>query len=419
LIIDNIYAIDLERLGRIDMKFHRKHRLLSSVALAMSVSLSFALPAAAQTSAKTIAATTVTPVNASPEFSKFAPKTWTDKRSLDYGVWDDILQKVVVDFGPSSRKIYSRPRVQTGTRVTSGHSSPYRLEGSRVAFGFFTDNYRSGLTSYRLDLEDIANRIDITKLSRDEQLSFWFNLHNVTLVEHIALNYPERTPSTIKVDGVPLDDAKLLYIRQTPMSLRDIREKIVYSNWRSPEVIYGFWRGDIGGPRLPRLAYSSNSLEFLLNGNANEFVNALRGAQETSGAIKVSKVYEEAAPFFFPNFQADVTRHLRRHAEEPAKADLDSGKPVKVASYETDIADLGGGRRAVNGLALSDNLNPAENGGPSSLPEDVQRLLAEVGRKQQVLKQRGYYTGLQRGYVVIEDIETDPNLPPTPGSTID
>lgn len=376
--------------------------------------------AAAQstTTAATLSATRLSKPAVSPGFAQFAPKTWTDKRSLDYGVWDDILQKVVVDFGPSSRKYYSRPRAQTGTRTTAGHSSPYRLEGSRVAFGFFTDGYRSGLTSYRLDLEDIANRLDITKLSRDEQLSFWFNLHNVTLVEHIAMNYPESTPSNIIVDGVPLDDAKLLFIKGVPMSLRDIRENIVYSNWSSAEVIYGFWRGDIGGPRMTRIAYSSNSLEFLLNGNSNEFVNALRGVQKTGGAIKVSELYKDVAPFYFPNFEADVARHIARHAEEPVKEIMNSGKPIKLAAYETDIADLGGGRRAASGLALSDNLNPGEDSTGSTLPPEIQRLLSEVGRKQQVLKKRGYYTGLQRGYVVIEDVETDPNQPLTEGSTI-
>ena len=344
-------------------------------------------------------------------FDIFKPKARTDKRRLDYQVWDDILQNIVIDFGVSTRIRASRPQQSTGTRVVKGHSSPYRLEGSRIAFGFLNSNYKTGLQQYREDLVSLANNVDITRLSKDEQLAFWFNLHNVALIEKISQDYPEDKPSTIVVDmgGTPvaLDEAKFLNIRGVALSLKDIRTNIVFSNWSDPRVIYGFFRGDIGSPRMLRLAFTANNLDYRLNGNASEFVNALRGFHEARKARKVSRIFEEAKPFYFPNWEKDLESHLRVYAEGETIEELDSGKPFEFDTYETMIADLSGGRLRASGLFIE---------GSGNLPAETIRLLSEVGQKEEILRRRGGGSGLTRGYVIIEDIDTDPNQ--EEGSTI-
>jgi len=349
--------------------------------------------------------TAKTTPRAGASFDVFKPKAPTDKRRLDYQVWDDMLRNIVVDFGVSSRIRASRPASPTGTRVVTGHSSPYRLEGSRVAFGFLNDNYKGALTEYRKDLVSIANKMDITRLSKDEQLSFWFNLHNVTLIETISKYYPEDTPSTLLVgdDGgqMLLDDAKLIEIRGKSLSLRNIREDIVFANWSNPIVIYGFFRGDIGSPRVSRMAFTANNLEYRLNGNANEFVNSLRGFHEARRVRKVSKVYDEAKRFYFKDWQTDIEAHLRQYAEGKTLEDLNVIKPFELDRYETKIADLSGGHRRASGLFIE---------GSGNLPPETARLLSEVGQKKEIIRRRGGVSGNTRGYVIIEDIETDPDL---------
>lgn len=346
------------------------------------------------------------------QFDAFRPKLATDKRRLDYQIWDDILRNIVVDFGISSRIRASRPANITGSRVATGHTSPYRLEGSRIAFGFLNDNYRDVLTQYRQDLIAIANQIDISRLSKDEQLAFWLNLHNVALIEKIALEYPEDVPSTmqIELDGakVLLDDAKFIQIRGKILSLRDIRENVVFANWSNPIVMYGFFRGDIGGPRMPRTAFTANGLEYQLNGSANEFINSLRGFHEGRKARKVSALYKEAQPFYFPDWETDLAAHLKQFAEGEVLDELAADKPFEFDRYETMIADLSGGQRRASALAIE---------GAGNLPPETARLLAEVGEKQKILSRRGAFTGLNRGYVIIEDIDTNPDLPNQP--TID
>jgi len=343
-------------------------------------------------------------ISTSSSYDIFKPKPRTDKRRLDYNVWDEMLANIVVDFGISSRIRATAPRKQTGTRIVTGHSSPYRLEGSRIVFGFLNENYKEALTLYRQDLVSIANKIDITRLSKDEQLTFWFNLHNVTLIEKIAQEYPEDVPSTLEFDiagfKASLDDAKFINIRGVDLSLRNIREDIVFSNWSDPIVIYGFFRGDIGSPRMPRVAFTPDNLEYRLNGNANEFVNSLRGFHEARQTRRVSKIYGEAKKYFFPNWEKDLSAHIKKFAEGDTLEDFESGKPFEFDRYETKIADLGGGQRRASALAID---------GSGNLPFETARLLSEVGRKQQILRRRGAFSGLERGYVIIEDIETDPD----------
>ena len=333
--------------------------------------------------------------------TQFQPKARTDKRRLDYSVWDEMLHKIVVDFGPSSRIRSPRPRRNSGTRVNTGHSSPYRLEGSRVAFGFLNDNYKGALSDYRKDLVEIANTIDIQSLSRDEQLAFWFNLHNVLLIEKISGEYPEDVPSTLifeTPDGqAGLHDAKFINIRGVDLSLRNIREDIVFSNWSDPIVLYGFFQGDIGSPKMLRSAFTGANLEYRLNGNAHEFVNSLRGFHETSRSRKVSAIYEDASKFFFKNWDVDLSAHIKQFAEGDTLEDFNSGKPFEVDKYETTIADLSGGQRRASALFVE---------GSGNLSPDAARLLSEVGQKQEILRRRGVYSGKNNGYVIIEDSDT-------------
>jgi len=254
--------------------------------------------------------------------------------------------------------------------------------------------------------------MDITRLSKDEQLAFWFNLHNVALIEKISQEYPEDVPSTLLFDvngsKVLLDDLKFIEIRGKKISLRNIREDIVFSNWSDPRVIYGFFRGDIGSPRMLRLAFTANNLEYRLNGNANEFVNSLRGFHESRGARKVSKVYDEAKRFYFPNWEVDLMAHLKQFAEGETLEELNVDKPFELDRYEIKIADLSGGRRTASGAYID---------GGGNLPAETARLLSEVRQKRDILRRRGGATGLNSGYVIIEDIYTDPGLPS--GSKID
>lgn len=312
-------------------------------------------------------------------FATFTPGTKPNADSIDYSIWDEAMRNLVVSMGPSLRQGAPRPDQGFGSRRVYGHVSRYRLEGTRIMFSFLDADVIATFGEYRRDLEATADKVDIQSLSRNEQLAYWINLHNVAMVEQIANNWPIRQPREIKVDGVPLDDAKFITVEGIAMSPKDIRTRIVYRNWKDPRVIYGFWRGDIGSPSIQREAFNADNVGRLLERGAQDFVNSLRGTQKSGDTLQVSMIYEEAAPYFFREFEQDLRAHLARHADEETAEILRETDALEAAISEYDIADLAGGVREPTYSYIEN----ADTGNAISfrIPQNMQRLLAERSEK--------------------------------------
>ncbi len=309
-----------------------------------------ALAALACTAPAVVAANetpTVAVVQAESQFARFVPAADAQQTRLDWTAWDRALNWFVLNMGPSLRELPPPVEPGIGTRFTFGHNSRYRLEGNKIAFDMLEEKQRASLTEYRLDLQRIGSEIDLASLSRNEQLAFWINLHNVAVIEQLALDYPVMSPSKVEPEGFddPLDTAKFITVAGVAMSPKDIRTKIVFPNWKDPRVIYGFFRGDIGGPSIAKNPFTGENVASLLADNAAEFVNALRGVDRSGNTMTVSQIYEEARPFFFGDFDRDLRAHLTQYAEQDVAAILASTSRVEASIYETDIADLSKGER--------------------------------------------------------------------------
>ncbi|BDI61822.1 DUF547 domain-containing protein [Qipengyuania nanhaisediminis] len=339
-----------------------------------------AAPVAAQTATQGLPLAPA-PAQAEPadRFAIFAPAANPIRHRIDYELWDFALKNLVISMGPSTRQTARPPQQSLGSRMRQGHNSRYRLEGSMLGFSFLDAEAIASFGEYRRELQQVANTLDIAVLPRNEQLAFWFNLHNVAMVEKIAEAWPVRQPRDIRVDGVPLDEAKFLDIRGINMSLKDIRERIVFAHWRDPKVIYGFWRGEIGGPALEREAYTGGNVASLLDVAAEDFINSLRGTQKRSDTLEVATLYADVAPFYFPNFDADLRAHLAVYAKDEVAEILARTDTVRASIEERDIADLAGGSRGANYLASS---RPGLTAGVLQLLQLRQRKFEQMERRE-------------------------------------
>ncbi|MEL6530249.1 MAG: DUF547 domain-containing protein, partial [Pseudomonadota bacterium] len=277
---------------------------------------------------------------------QFAPASNRREHRIDYEHWNDALAWFVIPMGPSIRETPGSVQSRTGTRRIYGHESRYRLEGNRVAFSFISPEIRQALTDYRADLERAGSDLDLTSIPRNEQLAFWLNLHNVAVIEALAKEYPLTEPAerAFGSNAAPLDDAKLVTIKGVELSPRDIRERIVYANWSDPKVMYGFWRGVIGGPSIQRIAYTGRNVDALLSLAGEEFVNSLRGVEGGGGSLRISRIYEEAAPYYFADFD-DVRSHIAQYAGEDVTKLLNKTERTRYNAFDGDLADLARGER--------------------------------------------------------------------------
>jgi hypothetical protein len=334
----------------------------------------------------------------SPEaLAAFAPRPDGRDHRLDYSVWTEALRAYVVSMGPPLRKMPIAAPTPPGTRFSIGPTSMYRTDGSMIGYALIDREVMANIARYRQELQAVADTLDIQALPRNEQLAFWINLHNVAMVEKIGENWPVRQPRKIKVDGAPLEDARFIMVGGVALSPRDIREKIVFAHWKNPKVIYGFWRGEIGGPALQRDAFDGRVITDQLDLAAREFANSRRGVEKRGDTLHVSRLYEEAAPFYFRNFAPDLRAHLRGFADDNTAELLDQTAFTRASLSEGDIADLSGGRRT----------NPFFASG--RIDAGVAKMLDERARKFDYMRSEDI-----PGFTITVDTVPQPDEPPKP-----
>lgn len=365
--------------------------------LSLLLALGVSAPVFAQTQTVQTRAFNATIGVTPSQFERFTPRPSTNIR-LDFTIWDEMLKEMVYYTGPSLRQRASRPTALVGSRQVFGHTSPYRLEGNRVLFEELGPEFSAIIGDYITDLVEIGNSIDLQSLPRGEQLSYWLNLHNAVVIKAIADDYPIGAPSTLTdTAGRTFHDIPRFTLNGTALSLRNIRQDIVYRNWSNPLVIYGFFHGDIGSPSIQRKAYSGDSVERTLGFSADEFANSLRGFMAFGKTARISRHYEDAAPYYFKDFDTDVRAHLSSLLNPDVKQQLDkTNNPLKLARYEDDIADLTKGE-ADRGNYSQINSSTSTGGPPSVLD----RALREQSEKFRRIRKRGLF-----GTVTIEDIQT-------------
>jgi Protein of unknown function, DUF547 len=332
-------------------------------------------------------------IGASPEFANFIPAP-NSRLKVDYAYLDNILNNLVFLTGVSTRQIAPKPEAIVGSRFVAEHTSPYRLEGNKVPFSVLRNEHITTLQEYKRDLEDIGTTTNIASLSKKEQLAYWFNLHNVTAIMLIAENYPVQQPHKLLIgpEKMPLHDAKVISINGSKLSLRDIRENVVFPNWPDPIVMYGFFLGDIGSPSLQGRAFTAANVDMLLAQNADEFVNSLRGFSRGG----VSKIYKDNARFYFTDFDRDIREHFQQYMWDEVFEELSAVESLKVNSYEHDIADMEGGHSSHVIANVTIDGKPARN----SQSVAIASYTNQIRQKSDVLLRQGR---IKRGVVIVGD----------------
>ena len=367
------------------MRYSFLHSIIVVLSL-MTPAQSLALQAPGERSARIVV---------SPEFAKFVPAPKNDLK-IDYNYWNEILNNLVFLTGVSTRQVAPKPEPLTGSRFVVEHTSPYRLEGNKIPFSKLRAEHVLTLQEYKRDLEDLANTTEIAALPKKEQLVYWINLHNLTVTLLIAESYPVMKPSNLLIgEGkVPLHDAKVISVNGSKLSLRDIRENIVYPNWEDPKVIYGFFLGDIGSPSMQGQSFTAENVDRLLDQNASEFVNSLRAFSRGG----VSKIYKDVARFYFTNFDGDLGQHFQQYMWDEVYEEFTATKTLKINSYEYDIADMEGGHAdhvignvTINGKPVKDSRTFA-----------IASYTNQIKGKTEILLKQGR---IKRGKVIVGDEE--------------
>ncbi len=349
-------------------------------------------------------------------FSGFDPAS---KLSIDYTDLDSLLDALVLNTGRSNRKKARVSHAQTGTRLKTSTNRATVYEGNRFFFEVFVNNPQNKqiLQNIRSRLESIPSITPLELYSSSEQLAYWINLYNTTLLDEIVKTYPERELQGLLVGEESVLSKKLLRVAGVPLSLNDIQYDILMRNYDSnPLLIYGLYQGIIGAPNIRKSAYTGKTVYADLNDNAREFINSNRGTESQNDRVfRVSSLYQRNS-VYFDDFDTDLSRHLQQYLEGQELGKLQSATRIEADIDDWAVTDLYGSNRDFagsfannSGVLISDTLfhgNSAKVAtrvaGDKYTPELLERL-HELNRKR---------TEEQVGTVTIEELGTVPSTAP-------
>lgn len=283
----------------------------------------------------------------------FARYDASSARTVNYDGLSDLLRTVVVEVAESDRNFANAASDITGTRMKSRVNRATSNEGNRFLYEAFRDNdaARQFLRDIQSGLEELPSRIPLESFSRDEQLAYWLNLYNVTVLNEIINIYPRKNLKGLSTGRNSIFSRKLLKVADISLSLDDIQFTILKQNYGSnPLVIYGLYQGVIGGPDIRPAAYTGDTVWNALEENAYNFVNSNRGTlyRDEKSPFRVSAFYDKSS-VYFPDFQSDLEAHLLQHLEGKERQALQTVDRVRPDIIDWTVTDLVGTRKRIGG----------------------------------------------------------------------
>jgi hypothetical protein len=288
-------------------------------------------------------------------FQEFDPNS---KHTIDYADLTAVLKTVVVDVGRSTREKSAPSQAKTGTLMKAKIKRSTANEANRLYYATFKDNEeaRRVFKGIQASLEQVPSEVSLKYFSREEQLAYWLNLYNVTLINEIISVYPKRNLKKLLVGKKSILSKKLLTVADIPLSLNDIQYTILKQNYdNDPLIMYGLYQGIIGGPNIRRNAYTGRDVYRNLKNNAMEFTNSNRGtAAKDEKVFRVSSLYGRNR-VYFKNFNTDLSTHLLTYLEGYERSDLQAASTIKPDIDDFTVTDLRGNNRDFGGSLANSN----------------------------------------------------------------
>lgn len=181
------------------------------------------------------------------------------------------------------------------------------------AYGDLTGEDRAALDGYIREMAGFA----IDSLDRREQYAFWLNLYNALVLRLVLSRYLVLSIRDIGFGigslGAGPFERHLVAVLGQPVSLSDIRERILWPIFKDPRLHYGLCDAAIGSPNLQPRAFTGERVDRMLDGAALDYVNHPRGVRSEGDDLVLSDLYRRYAGHFGGGMP-EVLAHLRQFA---------------------------------------------------------------------------------------------------------
>jgi len=191
----------------------------------------------------------------------------------------------------------------------------------RVAYGEVTPGDLAVLEHYIAHLASLP----VAEYNRDEQMAYWINLYNASLVRLVIERYPITDIREIQA-GTGAGDLgpfglDVVEIDGEALSLNDIRHHVLGANWGDPRVHYALSCGALGCPDLRPEPFTGRRLDEQLSDAAMDYINDPRCIQMEDERLAVSSIFFWYKEDFGGTDRA-VINHLMAYAEPSLAMEL-------------------------------------------------------------------------------------------------
>ena len=155
----------------------------------------------------------------------------------------------------------------------------------RFDYGGISSDDKDKLESYIADLSGIDPR----DYNKDEQLAYWINLYNASVVSIVLRVEPENSVRSVS----RIWKRKRFKIARQKMSLADIEHGVIRPLSNDPRVNFGFFHGTVGAGNILPVAFTGDNLDALLEENVRSFITqSSRGVDIQGNTLQVSSMFD-------------------------------------------------------------------------------------------------------------------------------
>jgi hypothetical protein len=171
-----------------------------------------------------------------------------NEKRFDHTLFDDILQKYVID-GWVNYKGIKREKTK--------------------------------LDSYLKKLEQVETK-EFESWPKEDQMAFWINAYNAITIEGILKNYPIKYGGLIARMRFPKNsirqiknfwDIVFIKVMDREITLNDIEHKILREKFQDPRIHFVLVCASIGCPLIENQAFTESDLNLRLEKSTSNFIN--------------------------------------------------------------------------------------------------------------------------------------------------
>jgi hypothetical protein len=178
--------------------------------------------------------------------------------------------------------------------------------------------------------------VDVASLPRPDQLAYWINLYNMSVVDLIADNYPVESIKDLSTDPIirlNVFKKPIVQVKGGKLSLNDIENDKIREGFRDPRIHFAINCAAASCPPIRTEPYVGARIDQQLDDQARRFLNGRHGVRVAKDGDGVTLHATKILDWFGKDFEswgggkaAFVRRYLTADKQkmiDAAKGDVD------------------------------------------------------------------------------------------------